>query len=352
MIHEISGLDNIKNDVRGALKMEHDAKAFHSFEFNEKSHRVAVLIPCFNEEQTVGKVITDFRNELPTAKIYVYDNNSTDNTALVAKKAGAIVMGEKRQGKGFVVASMFEEIDADVYVLVDGDDTYPADRVNDLIIPIIKDEADMMVGTRLTDYGDKSFRAFHFFGNRLVVNLVNFLFGSKLSDIMSGYRAFNSKFVKSIPIVSRTFELETQMTLQALFYNYVIGEKPISYGKRPDGSHSKLNTFSDGFKVILTIFDIFKAYRPLLFFFLISALFFFTGLLVGSIPVIEFVSTGKIDHFPSAILASGIMILSFLFLAVGIILDGFNHRLRELFRVVTLRQSYTRPDIQSKKKIL
>jgi len=202
---------------------------------------VAVLIPCYNEEVTIKKVINDFQQQLPMAAIYVYDNNSSDNTSDIARAEGAIVVREKRQGKGFVVASMFEDIDADVYVLVDGDDTYPADSVHELTLPIIEERADMVVGTRLTAFSDKSFRPFHIFGNRLVVKLVNMIFKSKLTDIMSGYRAFNMDFIRKIPIISRGFEVETQMTLQALYYDFVIIEVPVSYRERPEGSYSKLN---------------------------------------------------------------------------------------------------------------
>ena len=295
--------------------------------------RIAVLIPCYNEELTIKKVINDFQREVPTAAIYVYDNNSSDRSVDVARAEGAVVVREKRQGKGFVIASMFEDIDADIYVLVDGDDTYPSENVHDLIRPILEEKADMVVGTRLAEFHEKAFRPFHVFGNLLTVRLVNMLFKSDLKDIMSGYRAFNMDFVKKVPIVSKGFEVETQMTLQALYYDFIISEVPVAYGKRPEGSYSKLNTFRDGMKVIFTIFDILKAYRPLLFFFIIGAVFFLAGLLIGSVPVIEFIETGKVSHFPSAILASGIMIISVISVAIGIILDAINHRLREIIRL-------------------
>lgn len=300
---------------------------------NYEGRSIAVLIPCYNEELTIQKVIKDFKRELPTAAIYVYDNNSSDRSADIARAEGAAVVREKRQGKGFVIASMFEDIDADIYVLVDGDDTYPPDKVHELISPILEEEADMVVGTRLAAFDEKAFRPFHVFGNLLTVRLVNLLFKSGLKDIMSGYRAFNADFVKKVPIVSKGFEVETQMTLQALYYDFIISEIPVAYGKRPEGSYSKLNTFRDGMRVILTIFDILKAYRPLLFFFVIGAVFFLAGLLIGSVPVIEFIKTGKITHFPSAILASGIMIISVISIAIGIILDAINHRLKEIIRL-------------------
>ncbi len=304
-----------------------------AFQERLKSRKIAVLIPCLNEEQTIAKVIQDFRKELPEAAVYVYDNNSSDRTALIAGAAGARVVREKRRGKGFVVASMFEKVDADLYVLVDGDDTYPADRVHELLRPIVDERADMVVGNRLEEFGKRSFRPFHVFGNKLVVSLVNLIFKCKLTDVMSGYRAFNSDFVRRVPIVSRGFEVETEMTLQALHYDFVIAEVPVPYRKRPEGSSSKLKTFSDGIKTLLTVFDIFKAYRPLLFFFILGAVLGCVGLLIGSIPVAEYLETGRIERFPSAILASGIMIVSVICVAMGIILDAINHRLRELIRI-------------------
>jgi len=310
-----------------------------------KNRKTAVIIPCLNEERTIAKVIQDFRKELPEADVYVYDNNSSDRTALIAGAAGANVVREKRQGKGFVVASMFEDVEADLYVLVDGDDTYPADRVHELLRPIVDERADMVVGNRLEEFGERSFRPFHLFGNKLVVSLVNLIFKCKLKDIMSGYRAFNSDFVRKVPIVSRGFEVETEMTLQALHYDFVIAEVPVPYRKRPEGSSSKLKTFSDGMKTILTVFDIFKAYRPLLFFFILGAILGCVGLLIGSIPVTEYLETGRIERFPSAILASGIMIVSVICVAMGIVLDAINHRLRELIRInVARRVRFDRED--------
>lgn len=297
------------------------------------SPRIAVLIPCHNEAVTIKKVIDDFRQRLPTATIYVYDNNSSDHTAGIAAAEGAIVVREKRQGKGHVLASMFRDVEADVYVLTDGDDTYPAGSVHRLIQPILEGKADMVVGTRLTEYGDGSFRPLHVFGNRLVVGLVNLLFRSGLTDIMSGFRAFNRDFVKSIPVISKGFEVETQMTLQALHYDFVVSEVPICYGQRPEGSQSKLRTYSDGAKVLLTIFDIFKAYRPLLFFSLIGMILVLLSLLVGSLPIAEFIQTGKISRLPSAVLASGLAIVGVISVATGLSLDAINHRWRELMWV-------------------
>lgn len=297
--------------------------------------KIAVLIPCYNEALTIKKVINDFRQQLPTATIYVYDNNSSDHTSDIAKAEGAVVVHEKRQGKGFVVASMFEDIEADIYVMVDGDDTYPADKVHELIHPIIKGKADMVVGNRLVEYADQSFRLLHVLGNRLVVKTVNMIFNSRLCDIMSGYRAFNRKFVKRIPLISKGFEVETQLTIQSLYHNFVIAEVPIPYGKRPEGSYSKLSTFSDGAKVLVKIFDIFKAYRPLLFFSIIGFSLFILSMSIGSIAIVEFILTGKILHLPSAVLAAAIMIISIVSFTCGIILSCINYRINEVVRLVT-----------------
>ena len=209
-------------------------------------------------------------------------------------------------------------------------------NADEILMPLLEGTADMVVGTRLEDYSEQSFRPFHLLGNRLIVGLVNMLFKSSLKDIMSGYRGFNADFVRKVPVVSRGFEVETQMTLQALYYGFVIVEVPVPYRKRPEGSQSKLKTFSDGLKTILTIFDIFKAYRPLLFFSLLGAILACSGLLIGSVPVLEYLKTGKIARFPSAILASGIMVISVICVAVGMVLDAVNHRLRELIRITAM----------------
>ena len=300
--------------------------------------RIAVLIPCYNEELTIEKVVSDFRREVPGADIYVYDNNSSDATASVAERAGAEVRFEKRQGKGFVLQSMFEQIDADYYVLVDGDDTYPADRVHDLLTPLFEGRADMTVGSRLTEFEDKSFRRLHVFGNRLVIRCINLIFRSKVKDVMSGYRGFTRDCTKTIPIVSKGFEIETELTLQALYRNLVIREIPIRYGERPEGSVSKLSTFRDGFRVLLKIFHLFKAYRPLLFFTLWAIIFGGLGLIIGSIPVYEFATTGKVLHFPSAILAGLLEVIAMVSFASGIILDTTNQHFKELAQLTAMLQ--------------
>lgn len=291
---------------------------------------ITVLIPCFNEELTVGKVITDFRTRVPDAKVYVFDNNSTDRTAEIAKSLGADVINEKRQGKGYVVQSMFNKIEADIYVMVDGDDTYDLSEVNRMISMVMNDEADMVAGNRHENYSEKSFRPFHTFGNKLVKNMINKLFRTRLKDIMSGFRVMNKAFVKNINIMASGFEVETEMTIKALKYGYVIKELDINYKERPTGSYSKLSTFKDGIKVIKTIFNIFKDYRPLLFFSIISLLFLLISLLSGYVVVNEFIETRYIRHVPLTIFASGTMVLSIISFVTGVILDSINRRFDEL----------------------
>ncbi len=305
--------------------------------------RVAVLIPCYNESVTIGKVVHDFRRELPHADIYVYDNNSSDGTDEIALNAGARVVREKRQGKGFVVASMFRDIEADAYVMVDGDDTYPAGRVRDLLQPVLESRADVVVGNRLVEYEAGSYRPLHVFGNLLVVKAINFIFKSKLSDVMSGYRCFSREAVRTLPVVSRGFEVETELTLQALYRNLVILEIPVNYGKRPEGSYSKLSTYRDGAKVLRKIFDLFRAYRPLLFFSAVAIAFGGMGLALGSIPVVEFIRTGKILHFPTAILAAALEVMALVSATCGLVLDSINHHFRELSQLVLQAPRADRP---------
>ena len=295
---------------------------------------IAVLIPCYNEATTIAKVVGDFRRELPDATVYVYDNNSSDVSAALAQAAGAVVVSEHRQGKGFVVQSMFCDVVADVYVMVDGDDTYPATSVRQLIAPVLAGEADMVVGNRLVEFDEGSYRGLHVFGNHLVVNSINFIFKAKMNDVMSGYRAFNRKLVVNVPVISRGFELETELTLQTLYRNFTITEVPIRYGTRPSGSFSKLSTFRDGARVLLKIVDIFKAYRPLLFFGLIAAVLMLVGLGLGSIPIREYFDTGRIARFPTAILAAALEIVGMVAMSCGIVLDSINHHFRESAQLI------------------
>lgn len=285
--------------------------------------RIAVLLPCYNEEQTIGAVIEEFREELPDADIYVYDNNSKDRTYEIAKQHGAFVKKEFRQGKGNVVRSMFRDIDADYYVMADGDRTYPARFVHQLLEPLKQGEANIVIGDRLSNgtYVEENKRQFHNFGNNLVRGLINFLYKSDLKDIMTGYRAFDRLFVKSMPVMSPGFEIETEMTIHTLDKRFVIKEIPIEYKDRPEGSESKLNTFSDGFKVLNKIFTLFKEYKPMMFFSIWSVIFLVLGLASGIPVIVEFFDTGFITKIPSAILAVGLVILSVLSFACGLILD-------------------------------
>lgn len=301
--------------------------------------KIAVLIPCYNEEVTIEKVIKDFRKELPEADIYVYDNNSKDKTAEIAKANGAIVKHEYKQGKGNVVRSMFYDIDADLYVMVDGDDTYPAEFVHQLIKPVEEGRADMAIGDRLSNgtYQKENKRHFHEFGNNLVKKGINILFKTNLKDIMTGYRVFSKKFVKNMPVMSPKFEIETEMSLYALDKKFIIEEIPIVYRDRPEGSESKLNTVSDGLKVIKTIIKMFKNYKPLQFFTLIAVIVFILGLAVG-IPVLaEFIKTHYITKMPSAILATGLVTLSVIIGQCGVILDTVVKQNRENYELNLLR---------------
>ena len=297
--------------------------------------KTAVLIPCYNEEVTIEKVIQDFKKELPEAEIYVYDNNSKDKTAEIAKRNGAIVKHEYRQGKGNVVRSMFRDIDADIYIMVDGDDTYPAKEVHKLIEPIKKEEADMVIGDRLTNgtYQKENKRHFHEFGNNLVKKAINVAFKTDLRDIMTGYRVFNRMFVKTMPVMSPKFEIETEMSLHALDKKFIIKEIPIVYKDRPEGSESKLNTISDGIKVVKTIVKMFKDFKPRQFYWIIAVLFIILGLIVGIPVVIEFFKTGYITKIPSAVLATGIMIFSVVIAQCGVILDTVVKQYRERYEL-------------------
>ena len=287
------------------------------------TEKIAVLLPAYNEEVTIVKVIEDYRRVLPHADIYVYDNNSKDKTNQLAREAGAIVRFEPRQGKGNVVRSMFREIDADYYIMADADDTYPAEEVEALLQPLRDGLADMTIGDRLSNgtYADENKRGFHGFGNNLVRLLVNKLYKGNYNDIMTGYRGFNRLFVKNFPVLSPGFEIETELSIHSLDKRFKLVEVPITYKDRPEGSESKLSTFSDGFKVLRMIFNLFKDYKPLIFFSILTFLFFVLGSIVG-IPVIsEFARTGMIDKVPSAVLATGFMILSALSFVAGFILD-------------------------------
>ena len=285
--------------------------------------RVAAIIPCFNEELTIAKVVEDFGRILPDADIYVYNNNSTDSTASIAREHGAIIRNEPRQGKGNAVRQAFRDIDADYYVMIDGDDTYPAEAVHEMLEPLIRGEADMVIGDRLSNmsYHAENKRAFHSFGNNLVRSLISMFYGVKYNDIMTGYRAFNRVFVKSFPILSKGFEIETELSIHCIDKNWRIVEIPIDYRDRPEGSVSKLSTFSDGFKVLMTIMTLFKDYKPLALFSVVGALFSLIGLVFGITVVIDFAQTGLVERLPTAILAVALVFCGLLSLACGLILD-------------------------------
>ena len=301
--------------------------------------KIAVLIPCYNEETTIEKVIKDFKKELPEADIYVYNNNSKDKTKEIAEKNGAIVVDEYKQGKGNVVRSQFRDIDADLYVMVDGDDTYPAEFVHQLIEPVKNGEADMAIGDRISNgtYQKENKRHFHEFGNNLVRKAINVLFSTNLKDIMTGYRVFNKRFVKNMPVLSPKFEIETEMSLYALDKKYIIKEVPIVYRDRPEGSASKLNTVSDGIKVIKTIARMFKDYRPFRFFGIIALILFLLGLIIGIPVIVEFVKTSYITKVPSAVLATGLVLLSAVSFQSAIILDTVTRQHREDYELNLLR---------------
>lgn len=306
-----------------------------------ESARVAVLIPCFNEEATVEKVVTDSRASLPTAHVYVYDNNSTDATAAIVRRLAAQdpqvhLRREWRQGKGNVIHSMFRDIDADCYVMLDGDDTYPAEYAPRLVQLVLEGRADMAIGDRLsTTYAEQNKRPFHELGNTVVRGLINRLFRCDIKDIMTGYRAFSRSFVKGFPVLSRGFEIETEMSIHAVDKNLKVREVAIDYRDRPEGSDSKLSTYSDGWKVLRTIFRLFKDYHPLAFFGGIGALFAVAAL-VMFIPIfVQYLGTGDVPRFPTLIVATAFGVAAVLCWSVGLILDVEVSKHRQLYEVMT-----------------
>lgn len=292
--------------------------------------KTAVLIPCYNESVTIEKVVKDFRRVLPEADIYVYDNNSTDGSAEIAEKAGAIVRYEYKQGKGNVLRSMFRDIEADCYVMVDADDTYPAEDAPGMVQMVLEGRADMVIGDRLnTTYFEENKRPFHDFGNKLVRWLVNNLFDGNLQDIMTGYRAMNRRFVKEYPLLSKGFEVETEMSLFALDGNYLVREVPVEYRDRPAGSESKLNTFSDGFRVLKMIVMLFRDYKPLLFFNVLAGICFILGTILV-IPVLhEYAVTHLVERFPTLFVSIFLYIASLMFFCSGMILDVLKNNQRK-----------------------
>ena len=300
--------------------------------------KIAVLIPCYNEERTVEKVVADFQRALPEAVVYVYNNNSTDRTAELAEKAGAVVRNEYKQGKGNVIRSMFQDIDAACYIMADGDDTYPAEAARELADRVLHHGADMVVGDRLSStYYTQNKRPFHNFGNALVRWGINLLFDNDIKDIMTGYRAFSYEFVKTFPVLSQGFEIETEMSIHAVDKNMQIENVVIDYRDRPEGSVSKLNTYTDGFKVIRTIFRLYRSYHPLGFFGIIALLLAILSLLFF-VPIVgEYVHTGLVDRFPTLIVCGFTMIAAIQSLFTGLTLDTLRKKDRQDFEMELLR---------------
>ena len=299
---------------------------------------IAVLIPCYNEAKTIKKVISDFRTALPEATIYVYDNNSTDGTDKIAKAAGAVVRYERQQGKGAVIRSMFRNIDAKCYLMIDGDDTYPADNAREMVDGILYKGADMVIGDRLSStYFSENKRPFHNMGNRTVRGLINFLFKNNIRDIMTGYRAFSYLFVKSFPVLSKGFEIETEMTIHALDKNMYIQNVIVDYRDRPDGSVSKLNTYTDGIKVIKTIFKLFKNYRPFMFFGTFACLLFIISIGLFIPVLLEYLDTGLVLRFPTLIVSGFMALAALQAYFSGVILNVLKIQNKQQFEI-TLTQ--------------
>lgn len=297
--------------------------------------KIAVLIPCYNESVTIAKVVQDYRKALPEADIYVYDNNSTDGTAQIAENAGAIVRYEYRQGKGNVIRSMFRDIDADCYLMIDGDDTYPAENAREMVDLVLNKGVDMVIGDRLSStYFTENKRPFHNTGNRLVRGLINLLFKSHVRDIMTGYRAFSRLFVKSFPVLSKGFEIETEMTIHALDKNFLLQEVPVTYRDRPEGSESKLNTVSDGMKVLKTIASLFREYKPFLFFSIIAAVLWIAAAAFFVPVLLDYFATGQVLRFPTVIVTGIVAVVGTLMWMCGIILEVVIKKHRQLYELL------------------
>lgn len=284
--------------------------------------KIAVLLPCYNEASTIAKVVTDFRAALPESDIYVYDNNSTDGTAQVAQQADAIVRHEPVQGKGNVIRRMFREVEADCYLMADGDDTYPAEQARQMVSPILEEHVDMVIGDRLSStYFEQNKRPFHNGGNRVVRWLIRRFWHTDIHDIMTGYRAFSRTFVKNFPVMSGNFEIETEMTIHALDRRFLLREVPVAYRDRPQGSVSKLNTFSDGISVLKTIVLLYKEYRPLRFFSWLAAFLTLAGVLLLIPVLVEYFHTGLVPRFPTLIVSMFLLLAALLSLFTGLCLD-------------------------------
>ncbi|MCR5143824.1 MAG: glycosyltransferase family 2 protein [Lachnospiraceae bacterium] len=302
--------------------------------------KIAVLIPCYNEAKTIEKVVTDFKQALPSAVIYVYDNNSTDDTAEIAKAAGAVVRYEYQQGKGNVIRRMFRDIDAQCYIMVDGDDTYPAEFAQEMADKVLERNVDMVVGDRLSStYFEENKRPFHNFGNSLVRWAINKLFKNDIKDIMTGYRAFSYQFVKTFPVLSKGFEIETEMTIHAADKNMFMENVIIEYRDRPEGSESKLDTYSDGMKVLFTIAGLFRNYKPMAFFGIVSVLLVILGIFFLVPVLMDYATTGLVDRFPTLIVCGFVFMTAIISFFSGTILQTIAHKNRQDFEMELQRVS-------------
>ena len=296
--------------------------------------KIAVLIPCYNESKTIEKVVKDYKAALPEADIYVYDNNSKDGTDEIARNAGAIVRYETKQGKGNVIRTMFRDIDADCYLMIDGDDTYPAENAREMCDYVLNNDVDMVIGDRLSStYFLENKRPFHNFGNKIVRGLINKLFKNNINDIMTGYRAFSYKFVKTFPVLSKGFEIETEMSIHAIDKNFTLKEIPVQYRDRPAGSVSKLSTYKDGARVLKTIAMLFKEYKPGAFFNVLALMFLFLSILFATPVFIEYFNTGLVPRFPTLIVAVFLLIVALLLMVTGLILQVIVKKHRQLFEL-------------------
>lgn len=314
--------------------------------------KIAILIPCYNESKTIKKVVTDFKRELPEATIYVYDNNSSDGTDEIARNAGAVVRYEYQQGKGNVIRRMFAEVDADCYVMVDGDDTYPANQVREMVSKVLDRQVDMVVGDRLSStYFEENKRPFHNLGNSLVRGSINTLFKNDIKDIMTGYRAFSYRFVKTFPVLSKGFEIETEMSIHAIDKNMFVENVVIEYKDRPEGSESKLNTYSDGFKVLKTIARLFRTYRPMGYFGMISLLLLVLAAVFFIPIVITYAKTGLVPNFPTMIVCGFVTLASIQSFFAGLILKTIYQKNRQDFEMDLYRTMTEYKEVKNRKAV-
>lgn len=292
--------------------------------------RIAVLIPCYNEALTIGQVVRDFQRELPDAKVFVFDNNSTDETAAIARAAGAEVYRERRQGKGYVIQAMFRTVDADIYVMVDGDGTYPAGAVHKIIEPVRRGDADMVIGSRLQQSSKSDFKVLNRFGNHLYLRLLRILFGVQITDLLSGYRSFSWQLVKSLPLSRGGFQTEAEMTIKTLQRGFPVVEVPVDLGTRPAGSSSKIRVVHDGLLIGGSMFSLLRDYKPFTFFGAIGSFVILLSLIPGTVVLREYFQTGLVPHLPSAILAVGLVVSGLILVLAGLILHTIARRFQEL----------------------